>query len=179
MRRFGRRPCLFMLSLVKFYPILPLNKTPWAHAPVTQTHFYRGHLSLVSCCLMITVSLILKHMIQAFWQIVHDGLCIFHPSSHPAHFWSVFHPRGHYRELWVTGSGSYRHCQAGRSYMFTAGSGSAIEFTALCASQAGPVCDIARLRQSAGAPSLPHRPLLAAVSLACITSMLRSGLSLH
>ncbi len=63
--------------------------------------------------------------------------------------------------------------------MFTAGFESAIEFTALCASQAGPVCDIACLRQSAGAPSLPHRPLLAGVSLACITSMLRSGLSLH
>lgn len=81
MRRFGCRPCLFMLSLVKFYPILPLNKTPWARVPVTQTHFYRGHLSLVSFCLMITVSLVLKHMIQAFWQIVHDGLYIFHHPS--------------------------------------------------------------------------------------------------
>lgn len=86
MRRAGCRPCLFMLSLVKFYPILPLNKTPWARVPVTQTHFYRGHLSLVSFCLMITVSLVLNRMIQAFGQIVHDGLCVFHHPFPPTHF---------------------------------------------------------------------------------------------
>lgn len=67
MRSAGRRSCLFMFSLVKFYPVLPLNKTSWAYAPVTQTHFYRGHLSLVLFCLTITVSLVLKCMIQAFW----------------------------------------------------------------------------------------------------------------
>jgi len=41
-----------------------------------------GAICLSFCsCLMITISLILKHMIQAFGQIVHDGLCIFHHLS--------------------------------------------------------------------------------------------------
>lgn len=145
------------------------------------THFYRIHLSLVWLAFDDHRYSGLKEHDSGFWTDRPGWALYFSsPTPNPAHkhmhtlFWSVFQPRGHFRELWVTGSGSYRHCRAGWSYMFTAGSGSAIE-----SSQAGPVCDIAHLRQSAGAPSLPHRPLLVAASLACITSMLRSGLSLH
>lgn len=133
---------------------------------------------------MSTVSLVLNRMIQALGRTVQDGLCVFHhPSPTRAHTHNcsllICFPSqrplqpalGHWvcvSQMLPSGPGLRAHSWP-RIIVYWM---SETRGGPLSTRQAGSVCDIGRLRQSAGGRSPPHRALLAAPALACITSLL-------